>query len=373
MRRNSSKKRKHSSAFHSQEVDRQSVPVYEIEVAEGLENVLKDELLQVAGENAIAHLAVHEGALQFQYAGPVEKLLGLKTVISVYTRLYFDVPRPRALLGHEHFQMIVRAIDAARRLPGTLPYQTIYVNAAGSDSSVMRRLKAEIAQAVGMSVAEDEGDLLVRIRRAKPGWDVLVRLSPRPLATRSWRVCNLEGALNAAVAHAMHRLIPAHQNDTVLNLACGSGTLMIERLQLAPARRVMGCDIAPSALECARANIQAAGYDADTDLICADARFLPFPDEYVNIICADLPFGQLVGSHDQNRQLYPQILAEAARVARPESVFVVITHEVRLMESLLRQSTQWRLEKMLPITLRGLHPRIYLLRKIKDPLLLRSG
>ena len=32
------------------------------------------------------------------------------------------------------------------------------------------------------------------------GWEVLVRLTPRPLTARPWRVCNWPGALNAVVA-----------------------------------------------------------------------------------------------------------------------------------------------------------------------------
>ena len=38
------------------------------------------------------------------------------------------------------------------------------------------------------------------------GWEALVRLTPRPLSARPWRVCNLPGALDATAAHAMARL-----------------------------------------------------------------------------------------------------------------------------------------------------------------------
>ena len=38
--------------------------------------------------------------------------------------------------------------------------------------------------------------------RGGDGWETLVRTTPRPLATRYWRVCNYEAALNATVAHA---------------------------------------------------------------------------------------------------------------------------------------------------------------------------
>src|SRR5947208_2669780 len=78
---------------------------------------------------------------------------------------------------------------------------------------------------------------------------------------------------------------------------------------------------------------------------------------------ADLPFGHLVGSHEENVALYPAILREAARVARREAPFVLITHEVRLTEALLAASPEWATDAMLRVTLGGLHPRIFVLRR----------
>ena len=89
-----------------------------------------------------------------------------------------------------------------------------------------------------------------------------MRLSPRPLTARAWRVCNLPGALNAVVAHAMVALSAPNPADRYLNLACGSGTLLVERLALGPARLAVGCDNAAGPLDCARANLRAAGLRA---------------------------------------------------------------------------------------------------------------
>jgi tRNA (guanine6-N2)-methyltransferase len=361
-RESSSKRRKRNSPQRNRQSQLAGYRL-EVEVAEGLERVAKDEIQQQLDEHSVTELNTRKGALQFYYAGDLQKLLNLKTVIAVYVSLYYDVPRPRALLGHEHFQKLLKIIDVAFSLVGKMAYQTLYLNAAGSDSSVMRRLKQEIATHTGLQIGGDEGDLLIRIRRARPGWEVLVRLSPRPLSTRDWRVCDMEGALNASVAQAMLRLYPFTPKDIFLNLMCGSGSLMIERLSLAPAQRIIGCDINPVALDCARANIAASGYRARTDIVLADVQSLPFADESIDVLCADLPFGQLVGSHAENRRLYPRILVEAARVTRQRASFLAITHEVRLMESILAKSTLWGVKKVHKITLSGLHPRIFVLRK----------
>jgi 23S rRNA G2445 N2-methylase RlmL len=80
-------------------------------------------------------------------------------------------------------------------------------------------------------------------------------------------------------------------------------------------------------------------------------------------VLADLPFGHLVGSHATNLTLYPALLAEAARVTRPGGRAVLISHEVRLMERSLAELPVWCVEQQLRVNLRGLYPRIFVLRR----------
>ncbi|MFN8515826.1 MAG: methyltransferase domain-containing protein [Chloroflexia bacterium] len=146
-------------------------------------------------------------------------------------------------------------------------------------------------------------------------------------------------------------------------MGCGSGTLLIEHVDQVRDGWIGGCDIDQAALDCAHANAFASGLSERIDLFDWDARVLPLPDASVGVLYADLPFGHLVGSHDQNLVLYPAILREAARVAEPGARFALISHEVRLMESLLRDSGEWKAERVLRVTPGGLHPKIFLLRR----------
>jgi len=196
------------------------------------------------------------------------------------------------------------------------------------------------------------------------GWDALIRISPRPLATRDWRVCNYEGALNATIAHAIAHMLTPRADDVFLNAACGSGSLLIERLTSTNAALAVGVDHSPEALACTRQNITAAQLTRAPSLILADLHTLPFNNRTFNALCADLPFGQLVGSHDSNRTLYPAALSELGRVAQPQARLALITHEVRLMETVLGKQHTWQLDHTVTVTQRGLHPRIYLLRKV---------
>lgn len=332
----------------------------EVEVTPGLEFISTAELEELGG----AILDRRTGEIDFRFGGNLRALLDLKTVQSVSLLQSYAIPRPRGLLGNVHFPLLLRQIETARALSPRDAYRTFFIAAAGSDSSVMERIRQEIAAQTGLVPTNEKGDLWIRIRPSRTGqggWETLVRLSPRPLVTREWRVCNLEGALNAATAQAMIRLAHPQPDDVFLNLGCGSGTLLIERLAFGRCRLAIGIDQQADHLACARQNITASRYSGIT-LEQMDMCQLGLGNHLVNTLCADLPFGQLSGSHQENQRLYPTMLAEAARVAQIGARFVLVTHEVHLMDGLLARNRQWAVERVVPINLRGLHPHIYVLR-----------
>jgi len=339
---------------------------YELEFAEGLLDIVQAELEKTIDKRGRIGKSHRADALSFTYDGNPSDLLNLRTVISVYQLLNFDVPRPKAFLGHQHFHKLLATITEIMSIRGRENYDSLYINAAGSESSVMMRLKDALSQELGLRIAEDEGDLLLRIRRtpkAKQGWDVLIRLTPRPLATRDWRVCNFPGALNASVAYALILMTKPTPQDIFLNIACGSGTMLIERADYLPAKRLIGCDIDAETLACARENVMISGA-GNIEFIQGDGSQLALPGASVDALCADLPFGQLVGSHDNNTWLYPAIIEEAARVAKKGAIFAIITHELRLMERILQEDTNWLIKKKLKVTLSGLHPQIFVLERL---------
>ncbi|MBE2267368.1 MAG: RNA methyltransferase, partial [Anaerolinea sp.] len=102
---------------------------------------------------------------------------------------------------------------------------------------------------------------------------------------------------------------------------------------------------------------------AHIEILHADMTRLPLSDAVVNCAAADLPFGQLMGDHETNVNLYPRVLNEMARVMAPGGRFVVITHEMRLMDRLLSKNHLWTSEQAIQVNLRGLHPKIYVLRR----------
>ncbi len=337
---------------------------YELEVTPGLEEFAVAELQRRHASEATLLPAAKPGNVGLEYAGNPRDLIELRTAGAVYVVHSFAIPRPLALLGHQHLQQVFRLVRAALALHPPGAFETFRISAAGEGTRVFERLRAEIANDTGLQPTVEGGDLMVRVRRALSGdgFEVSVRLSPRPLSARRWRVCDLPGALNASVARVMVDLTLPTPDDRYLNLACGSGTLMIERLDRGPAREVLGVDIDAQALACARANLRAAGFDRAARLAQEDAGSLPLPDASVSALCGDLPFGHLVGSHRENELLYPRLLAEAARVAVPGARMVLLTSEARLFEQVLaREARRWRREREVRLVMDGVHLRMQVL------------
>lgn len=344
---------------------------YEIELVSGLERFVDDELARKLGGRGYRSLGSHrEGRLSIRYGGPVGPLLGLRSVTAVHAVEWFDAPRPRALLGHENFTRLASSIGRVIEMHPAGSFRTIRVRAAGSNSSVLRRLRDDIASAFGLEDREDTGHLNVSIRRSGrgAGWETLIRLTPMPLSARAWRVCNRPDALNATIAHAMTAL-PGHgRGERFVNLGCGSGTLSIERAVMGGAGHIVGVDADVGALACARENIEAAGALGEVDLLRGDMRQAPLRDGSFDTAASDLPFGMVGNTGEGLDVLYDAALREARRLVRPGGAFVAYTARRRLFETALaRHNGLWRRTAEVPLRvsfLRGyIAPSIYLLRR----------
>ncbi len=344
---------------------------FQADVIEGLEPFAREELARAGGHS----FAMQRGIIHFSFAGNPHKLLALKTVLAVYAARRFNVPRPKALLGDQRLRALLALVDEAMVIAGRAAFRTFMLGAAGADSAVMHRIRVEIARHTRLQEVTEDGDLLVRLFPSPPtperegsrdegGWRALVRISPQPLGTRAWRTCVTPGALQATAAHVMAGLSNPKPNDVVLNLCCGSGTLLIERGLIAPAQRLIGCDINEQMLDCAARNV-AAWRAGGAELYDWDATRLPLEANSASALLADLPFGNRVGSHEANRALYPAALREAARVAKAGAHFVVMSAEVKLLQATLQAQDAWQVQQTLRVNLAGLQPMIAVLKCVE--------
>jgi 23S rRNA G2445 N2-methylase RlmL len=354
----------------------QAATSYAAEVLEGVAAAAERELTRTGSRVTFRS----DTELQFTSAATPEQLMHLAYPIAIFRLLSFAVPRPKALLGDENLRQLVSEINRIRA-GQTGEFTSFRLGAAGSDSAVFQRLAAEVQRATGLQHDPVDGDLLLRFRPAAEGWQALLRLSPRPQSVRPWRVCNLPGGLNATIAVLMHEQVGMRSSDRYFNAMCGSGTLLAERLLAGPARLMLGCDSDAAAVACAAANLVAtgkvrdvpvlsgdeaaqraeAGQASGVGLLQGDATATPFPAGSFTVISSDLPWGDAVGSHSSNAQLYPAFLAEARRLLVRGGRLVLLSHEIRLMGSLLERTQDWQLLRESRVHHGGHYPRIYLL------------
>ena len=345
---------------------------YEVETVSGLEEYARREIRRRLGKAAQIVGTQIEGRVSLQYNGSIRRFDEFRTAVAVHRVEEFAVPGPRALLGHQHLTRLLAAIQSVLDARTGAAFQTFRIAAAGAGSRVFMRLRQEIADATGLQQAEGAAHLQISVRRStaeEEGWQALIRTSPMPLSARRWRVCDMPGALNGAVASAMVSLTGTRPTERMLNLCCGSGTLVIERLGMGAATSVTGVDISASALQCADANLRAAGHRSSVSLVQADCARLPIPDASVDTINADLPYGMLRNDSGDIASLYHSALAESARVAAAEASMVLITTRRRALLAALAEVPSWNLLAEIPLSIphsRGyITPQIYLLRRGK--------
>ena len=76
-----------------------------------------------------------------------------------------------------------------------------------------------------------------------------------------------------------------------------------------------------------------------------------------------LPFGEQVGSHQENRELYERFFGQLARVLGQGGRAVLLTSERDLMHDLIRRHPPLRLERQILVGVLGQTARIYVLRR----------
>jgi 23S rRNA G2445 N2-methylase RlmL len=336
--------------------------LFEVEVLDGLGPICRDELTELLGADGKVLKSKRPDQLTFEFKGRSSTLLRLRTAVAVFQLLYFKVPNPRSVVQGTNLERLLAAID---RIKHHGRFSSFRIGAAGSDSPTFQKIKNLIARNTGLTLDQDEGEMVIRFRRSqlKPfGWDVLIRITPRPLSARQWRVENMPGALNATVAAAMVLATRPRQTDRFLNIMCGSGTILAERGAVCPAAQLLGVDIAPSALRKAERNL--SRLRTKPLLLCEDIQRLSLKDRSCNVICADLPWGRLVGERANLQGLYAGTVRQAGRVCEAGGTFAALTQENALFEGVLGEfKADWELLSSARVKQADYKPTLYLLRR----------
>ena len=139
---------------------------------------------------------------------------------------------------------------------------------------------------------------------------------------------SMHPATAACVARYAAGFLGQKKNANVLDPFCGSGTLLIEWGKQYPESALTGIDIAYSALDIAKENMRLANVRAG--LVHKDCTAF-VPRAPFDLILSNLPFGNRVGTHQDNERLYQKLCAMLPEWLAPGGIAVLYTMEYTLL------------------------------------------
>lgn len=163
-----------------------------------------------------------------------------------------------------------------------------------------------------------------------------------------WKLCNVEDNRypwrKRAIPASMHPALAACVSRYAMGLGkvgkprvldpfCGSGSLLFEREKWSPCKALIGVDKSGSAVEAARENARAGESKASfvtKDILRFESR------EGFDLILTNMPFGNRVGSHEDNKTLYRRFVSRLPYLLTEKGTAVLYTMEYKLLESCLK-------------------------------------
>jgi 23S rRNA G2445 N2-methylase RlmL len=346
----------------------------------GFEVIAADEIERLDGVKIRETRVVADksGMVFFTYPGPAQDLLELRTVEDLFVVVAeaHEFPPTFAALRalREHVQKIAlepaialaRQIKPGRGGQGKLRFRVV---ARMIGQPHFRRQDAQEAVEKGIAARTDrrwtlaEESALEFWLTLTPGQALLaLRLSDETMRHRSYKVEHLPASLRPAAAAALVRLTRPNDHDIFLDPMCGAGTLLIERAHAGRYKLLLGGDEDREAVATALANIGSRYKPIEVQEW--DAIRLPLDAGSVRASAVNLPFGRQIGSPEENRQLYPAFLREAARVLRPASRLVTLTGDVRALDEALRRERVFTQRAVYPVFVLGAQARITVLERV---------
>jgi tRNA (guanine6-N2)-methyltransferase len=279
-----------------------------------------------------------------------------------------DLDRIRAVAREAPYVEVALAARV-RILPGSRAGRRLSFRVVARMVGDQEFRRVDLQRAIERGVSErgdhtwrlTEGEADVEFWATMIGGEVLLamRLSDERMRYREYKVAHMPGSLRPAAAAALAWLSEPAPDDVVLDPLCGAGTVLIERAQLGRYSLLIGGDHDPAALAAARENI--GPRYKPIELHQWDAVALALPDASVSKVVTNLPWGVRHGSHEENRRLYPRLIAEFKRVVRKGGLIVMLTGETRLMGDLITRG-RFRPEKIVRVTILGAPATVYVSR-----------
>lgn len=240
-------------------------------------------------------------------------------------------------------------------------FKTFKLRCAGSQTKEVSAIQAFITSTYKLTEAE-EADMEIYINKPNELWEVLVRLTPRPLSLRDYRVANIKGGLNPTIAYAMNTYGKLKLAKSYLNVFSGSGTLLIEAGLTKSKLKLNGFDIDGKNNALAVQNIKKAGMIKQIQLKTADIFNNPDLGKF-DVITSDLPFGMQISRDEDLEKLYQSFVNYSEDKLNQGGRLVVYTTGYKILEKIL-ESSKFNITKTVDLVIPTstgsyIYPRIF--------------
>lgn len=346
-------------------------------VLPGLEPIAEEEITRDLGGEV---KRTGPGLVVFRVPRIDASLLRLRTVEDVFllawgtdqlTYRAEDLERIRRWTDREvDWEQLLRLHHAIRPKPKGKP--TYRLVAQMADQHGYRRVDARQALAAGLdgkfpaSWRHAEEHAAVEVWLSIQGSTAYcgMRLSDRTMRHRTYKLEHIAASLRPTLAAALVRLAEIKDNQVVLDPLCGAGTILAEVHEaMRPLGRrvqVWGGDRDANALRAAGPNLRPLGR---TVLVRWDATRLPLPDQWVDRLISNPPFGKQLSRPEEIAPLYRRVVHEANRVLKPFGQAVLLVSDYPALKEAAR-AVGWKPVRQFKVRVLGQPAVLSVWRKI---------
>ena len=242
----------------------------------------------------------------------------------------------------------------------SFPYRLEIRNYSGDRTKLIR----SIVSAAGGTNSPSRYAVELRIVCSSERADLFARLCNVTDNRFRYRTGTVPASMHPSLAacivrYAAHFLHEGVSTPVVLDPCCGSGTLLFEREMYNSGGKFLGIDIDQDAVRIARNNAKSSG--SRIRFIRKDMiRFRP--EEKIDEMYANLPFGNRVGSHSKNKALYQGLISKLEEWLKPGGIAVLYTMESKLLTESLRKHSSIEILDKRNTEAGGLFPNVFFVR-----------
>ena len=230
------------------------------------------------------------------------------------------------------------------------------------DNNLLQQLEQRITTKTGLRPNRSKPDFEFWLSQRTEGYGFFAfRLSHH----KAYDKILQKGELRPELANVLCRLSDPLPDELFLDPFCGSGAIPIQRAKFFPKGLVIASDIDEQKVNSLKARVKTLGLTKRIVVRTDDALNLErYQPDSIHKIVTDPPWGHFSKMSSPVTYFYDRMLAEFARLLRPNGIAVILTGETLAFDnSLDRVASQLTLSQRFNILLSGKKASVYTLTK----------